>query len=647
MVKKYYFLVIIVFVQFTFSQDYEFGEVSKEELLEKVYAKDSSANAVVLYKNQNTFFNANSGGVKLVTKIHERIKIYNKEGFYKATISMNLFKSRTTRERVSKIKAYTYNLENDKVVKTELDKDQIFKSEFSYNYNQVKFTMPNVKEGSVIEFEYRVESPFYFNIDEFRFQYDIPIKKLKAEIRTPKGYNFDAKPKGFISFYPMRSIERDGRLGMSVDILKYKLEDVPALKEENYVNNINNYRAGVIFELVSENRPGSSPKFYSRTWGDVAQRIGNTDDYEDDLDKTKSFDDSLDALIASKEGEVEKMKAIFKHVKETIKWNGIDGWSFQKGIKKALKEKKGNAADINLTLVAMLRYGGIDANPLVISTKDNLVPIFPTIDRLNYVIAYAVIGDEEYFLDATDEFSDINVLPLKDYNWKGVFVDNTKMVWKRVDLAQPEFGVSQYVLTASLDEEGVIQGNLKSRHTNHKAYMFRKNFKDQDLDAFVTNKEELLENIEISNYEAKNTDDYEGYVSESFEFYKESGADIIDGKIYIEPFLFFKTIENPFKSEKREYPIDFGYRMKDRYMVNITLPEGYIVESSPKPIVVKIPGDLGEFKFLPNIVGNKIQLSVSLELYNAIIGAENYLFLKEFFNQMINKGKEQIVLTKA
>ena len=646
MLRKIILLVSLSLVQLVSAQSLEFGEVSKEELLEEEYSNDPSANAVVLYKKQNTYFNANAS-VQLITEMHKRIKIYNKEGFENATVELNLFKSGSTNESVSRIKAYTYNLVDGKIEKTQLDKNQIFKSEYSYNYDQVKFTMPNVKEGSVLEISYKISSPFFFNIDEFRFQYDIPIKKLEAEIRTPDGYNFNAKPKGYIAFFPTRSSKRDHRLGMTVDILNYKLQDVPALKEESYVDNINNYRAGVTFELVSIVIPGQRSTYYAKTWKDVAETIGSSSDYKNDLDKTNSFDDELDDLISSQQNHVDKMKVIYKYVKDKIKWNGMDGKYFFKGIKKALKEKKGNAADVNLTLVAMLRYAGIDANPLIISTKENQLPIFPTVDRLNYVIAYAVINDKEYFLDATEEFSDINLLPLKDYNWKGILVDNNKSVWKQVTLKDPEIGISQHMIKASLDNEGNLEGNMQSSHKNHRAYRFRENFKDEDLDAFITRKEELFDHIEISNYIANNTDVYEGRVKESLDFYKENGADLIDNKIYIQPLLFLRITENPFKAETREYPIDFGHPMKEMYIVNITVPDGYVVESSPEPIILKIPNNLGQFRFSPKILGNKIQLTVSTEINSSVIGAESYLYVKEFFNQIINKEKEQIVLTKA
>ncbi|MCF7569544.1 transglutaminase-like domain-containing protein [Sabulilitoribacter arenilitoris] len=646
MIKKVYFFVFVISFQLSLGQEIEFGKVTKEELLEDVYAPDKSANAAILFQQQKTYFNSTYGANELITEIHKRIKIYNGDGFDYATEVINLFRAGSSAEVARKIKAYTFNIENGKVKKTELEKDQIFKSKLSYNYNQVKLTMPNVKEGSVIDIKYQKRSPFIWSIDEFVFQYDIPIKKLEAEIRTPKGFRFNTTNKGHITFFPKRSTKTDNRLGMQVVINKYFLNNVPALKEESYVDNINNYRAGVMFELVSVEFPGYF-KSYSQTWKDVAKTIGSSDDYKNQLDKTNSFDDELDDLISGKTDQVEKMKVIFKYIKDNLKWNGIDGKYFFNGIRKTLKEKKGNVADINLTLVAMLRYAGIDSNPVILSTKDNVIPFFPTVDRLNYVIAYAVINEKKYFLDATEEFSDINLLPVKDYNWKGIYIDNNKLIWKQIDISSPEQAVAQYSINANLNEDGEINGKLSARYTKHNALEFRKEYKDQDEESFIASKEKSLDNIEISNYTVKNTDSYEGFVAESFEYYQENGADFVDGKIYIQPLSFLSLEENPFKLEERKFPVDFGYPFAKKYMVSIAFPEGYTVESTPEPVRLKIPNDLGELKYIPRVTEKNIQLIFTFDIKKPRIMTDNYLFLKQFFNQMIIKCKEQIVLTKA
>lgn len=640
-------LFLLLWTQLVMSQEVEFGEVSVAELSETEYALDKDANAAVLYRYQDTYYLSNNGVSRLETKVQERIKIYNKDGFEYATEYISLFNGRSSNETVSKIKAFTYNLIGGKVVKTELDKDQIFKSELSYNYNQVKFTMPNVKEGSIVEFEYKISSPFIWNLDDFRFQRDIPVKKIEAQIRTPKGFNFKKTRKGNIFFQPKVATKLDARVGIDMIVNTYNLSDVPALKDEPFVDNMSNYRAGVMFELLSIEIPGMATKNYSKSWGDVAKNIGKSTDYKKELDKTKSFDDDIDVLIAGESDPLKKTKIVFKHIKESTEWNGVDGIYLQNGLKKTLNEKKGNVADINLLLVAMLRYAGVDANPIVLSTKDNAIPYSPTLERLNYVIAQAKIGDKAYYMDATDEFSDLNLLPIKDYNWGGLMIDNLKSVWSRVYNIQPSKANNRYSLKVDLSEDGTSSGQYMSSISNHTAYNFRNEVKDKDLSTRISEREGDFSGIEIEDYELKNEDAYEGSVSEKFSYFSDKGVDVIGDKIYVYPMMFLRTEENPFKQEKREFPVDFGYSNMNRYNIEIFIPDGYVVESLPKPVAVELPEELGRFKYVIKNNGAKILLSVNFGINKAIISASNYVALKEYFNQIITKQAEQIVLAKT
>ncbi len=641
-------IIVLVFSTFNillFAQEMEFGNVTKQELKEQSYINDSTAHAVVLYKYRNSYYHAYDGGSQVITEIYEKIKIYDEQGYDFATEYINLYKTRRDIERLGKIQAYTYNLENGKIVKSELGKDQTFRDEIRYNYDQVKFTMPNVKKGSIIEFKYKITSPYTWNIDEFRFQEEIPIKKIKVILTMPKGFNFKPTYKGYVSFYPKKSSVNNSRLSVPLIINTFDINNVPALKDEIYIDNISNYRAGVIYELVSVQLPTFN-RTYAQTWSDVAKSIGSNEDYNRYLKKSSTYDEQIDLLISGVSKAEERMKLIFDYVKQNIVWNGIDGKYFYYGMKKALKEKKGNSGDINLTLVSMLRYAGISAHPVVISTKENAIPFYPTLDRLNYVIAYAVINNKKYFLDATDEFADINILPIRDYNWQGIFINNPDKVWKKISLKKPDIAVRQNQINAKLKDDGTIEGMCKSRLTNHHAKKFRENFKNQNLESFITNKEQEYDNIEISDYTLKNENTYRGFVTESFNYYQEDGAEVAGDKLYLNPMTFLKVTENPFKREERILPIDFGYAFKDNFIINIEIPEGYTVETSPEKLVMKASDDNATFKFMPSINGNKIQLSVTFELKRAMIGADSYQILKEFFNQVINKESEKIVLKK-
>ncbi len=155
--KKVFILLLgITFIQVSYSQNYKFGKVSKEELQEQFYPLDSTANAAYLYKRRLTYTSVSGGGISLITEVQVRMKIYNQEGFDWSTVEISLFESSNSNsENATNLKAVTYNLEDNKIQETKLDKDDIFNERKSENWKVKKFTMPNVKEGSVLEWSYK------------------------------------------------------------------------------------------------------------------------------------------------------------------------------------------------------------------------------------------------------------------------------------------------------------------------------------------------------------------------------------------------------------------------------------------------------------------------------------------------------------
>lgn len=659
-----YCLSLVLFIIASSSivaQEYELREVSKEELLKTKSEIDTAAGAEVLYLNKKVYYDIGSSFINLVTEVHKRIKFYNTrpEDLKYATQKINLYVKRD-KESVSKIRAYTYNLVDGEIEETKLDRKQIFEKELSDRYEQVSFTMPKVKKGSVIDIYYKIRSPYFYNIDEFKFQFNIPAQKVVAKIYTPEGFIFNRIRKGSIK--PRFTLEStiDQRMGTKADIYKYEVNNVPPLKEEKYVDNIENYRGGVLFELVSVKQSYGPNKNYAKSWEDVASTIASSDDYKNDINRTNIFEDDIDAIIKkfpSEESEnsedeetqeppLELAKEIFRYVKKNLKWNDQKSKFFSNGIRRTYKEKSGNSADINLTLVAMLRYAGFSSNPIVISTRDNLKPFFPTVDRLNYVIAQVNHNDKEYFLDATDKYSEFNILPIRAYNWNGVFVDAPNKLYKLISLKTPEASKEVNLVNATISQNGEITGEVKTQKSNHSAYLYRKNYASQAKEDFLRDKESNLDNILISNYEVENLD-LEGPIVEKYSYTYENAGEVVGNKIFFKPFMFFTNDENPFKLEERNFPVDFIYPFSDKYIVNIKIPEGYKVTSVPEPMKLTFGENIGMYQYLLSNRGKFLRLAVDFEMNHSIIGSDNYKFLKQFYNQMIKKQQEQIVLTKT
>ncbi|MFD1160842.1 DUF3857 domain-containing protein [Hwangdonia seohaensis] len=662
-------LAVLFAFQITTAQDYKFGKVSKEELEETFNPLDSSASATYLFKYRKTFYEYDRDkGFQLITEVHERIKIYNQEGFDYATKAINLYKSGSHQEIARGLKAYTYNLVGGKIEDTKLKKEGIFKTEKSKYRNETKFTMPNIKEGSVVEYEYKIISPFYQNVDEFRFQHAIPIKKLEAEFQAPEYYNFKVNMKGFLKITPKIENKRDkitfsskSRTGQSgavrtsfnssdleftKKVSTYNLENIPALKDEPYVNNINNYRSSVKYELSYVKMPQSTIEYYSTTWEDVVKTIYKSSSFGDELDKSGYYEDDIDALIGSVSDPKKRIALIFNFVKSKVKWNEYYGYRTADGVRKAYREQVGNVAEINLMLTSMLRYAGLEANPVLVSTRRNGIPIFPTREGYDYVISCVELPTGNVLLDATNKYGSPNVLPFRTLNWEGRIIkkDGSSSL---ISLYPNENSKNSILMMASLSEEGDLEGNFRSVKTNHKALSYRERYNNTDEDDFLEKLENNYDGLEVSDFKVSNAVELSKPVMESYKFFKESQADIIGDKIYFSPLFFLRSKENPFKLEKREFPVDFGYPSSSTYRITIKLPEGYKVESIPEASAYALPDNLGIFKYMLSQNQSTIQLLIDTKINTSIISPLYYDTLKAYFKQLIEKENEQIVLTKV
>lgn len=668
--KSLLIFIVLCLSLTVFSQDYDFGKVSKEELQEKFNPLDSSASATYLYKYRRTYFEYKQGlGFTLFTEIHERIKIYNQEGFKYATQVINLYQDNSDKEKVTGLKAYTYNLNGEKIEDEKLKNEGIFETELNEFFNQTKFTMPSVKEGSVIEFKYLIYSPFFSKVDEFVFQEEIPIKKITAKFEAPEYFIFKSNFKGFlfvtpkvetkrgkISFTSKNRQSRTGYTGVSttysssfldfnIKVQSYDLTNIPALLEEPYVNNMFNYRSSVNYELSYTKFPDSQIEYYSTTWEDVVKKIYENPNFGSELDKSGYYNDDIDALIASESNPLSKVILIYDFVKNNIKWNGYYSKYSNNGLRHAYKEHSGNVAEINLMLTSMFRYAGLDANPVLVSTRENGIPLFPTRDGYNYVVSSVNIENEVILLDATSKNAYLNVLPFRTLNWDGRIIrkDGTSL---SVSLYPKENSKNIMTMMVNLDENGDIDGNFRSMKSNHNALSFREIFNGKDENDYLEKLENKYNGIEVSEFEVLNALEISKPVTESYKFHKESQADIIGDKMYFSPFFHLKISSNPFKLEKREFPVDFGYPFSESYRLGIDLPEGYKVETVPDSKIISLPNNLGIFRYNVSFNDSQVQLLVQIDVNESIIVPSYYESLKEFFKQLIEKENEQVVLTK-
>lgn len=653
-------LVILLLFTFTqsFGQNYKFGKVSLEELEEKTCSIDTSADAAILYRRQQMYFSYSKvKGFYAVNEYFVRIKIYNKDGAKWAT--KKIYTARK-KGNVQSLKAVTYNLKDGEIIKTKLSKKDIFLEHTSKNIDAKKFTMPNIKDGSVIEYKYIVESPDFYTSFRIDVQSKIPTKKMYAEISIPEYFVYKHKNIGYIPIQPKkredaqtinfvrRVGEARGRTYESVQVsyIEYvKIideENIPAIKEEPYAGNIDNYRSALVFELDYTRFPSSAVKYYTTDWESVSKEIYKDSDFGKQLNKKRYFEDDLNVAIAGIDSTDEKIDAILALVKRKMKWNDKNGLFTSRGVKKAYEEGVGNVADINLSLVAMLKAAGLDANPVLVSTIDHGIAIFPTIQGFNYVIAEVSTTSGKILLDATDKNSMPNVLPDRVHNFRGRLIkkDGTS-AW--IDLFPKTHSIKQYTIFTKFVEDG-LEGGVRKMINKDYLISYRNKMQEESEENKLLFLENEYQGIEIENLKISNLDNLKEGIIEKFQFTSESFYEELASKIFVSPLLFLQLEKNPFVAEKRDYPVYYNKPWAESISANLVAPEGYVVESVPENVSFSMPNDLGVYKYETKQMNNIITIKSTIMINQAVISQLNYQDLKDFYKKIIDKQAEKIVL---
>jgi hypothetical protein len=662
----------IVFLLLIFkasAQEFKLGKVIMAELEEKQHPKDSTAVAAILFnKGEVQFEYSQDKGFVMVTKVKSRIKIYKKEGYEWANKLVQYYLEGNFKESIFFSDAVTYNLVEGKIEKTKLKSEGEFDEKINKYWGRKKIVMPNVKEGSVIEYSYIVRSPSITELKQWSFQTSIPTNHSEFITFIPEYLVYQPNQKGYIFpkvtveknnrtiLYTYRENETAGRMnGQSstsqenLSFLEtqttYLAQNLPAMKDEAFVNNIDNYTSIVSHELSMTKFPNSAVQSFATDWGSVAKKIYESESFGPELKKTDYFETDINLVLKGLSNQEEKIAAIFNFVKDHVKWNNFNGYSCDEGVKKAYKDKTGNIAEINLMLTAILRYAGFNANPVLVSTRSNGIAFFPNRTGFNYVVAAVESPNGNILLDASDKFSVPNILPLRTLNWTGRLIrkDGSSV---EVDLMPNKLSSDIVYINYSINQDGMVIGKARRHSTDYNSMITRANIDSVKEDEYLEKLENQNNKIEISEYSRTNEKDISLPIIESYSF---TGADLcetIGGKIYVNPMLFFANSKNPFTQQVREYPVDFTFPFLDKYAITIQIPEGFTVETLPAAAKMAMEDNLGTFKY--EIIQNqdKIQLSIQHQINEAIVGVEKYEMLKEYYKAMIAKESEKIVLKR-
>jgi len=653
----------------------KFEKVSEEELKMTVYDSDTTAVAVILFDSGSSEIKYDKQKDRFMLNYERfvRIKILKQTGTDWGNFSIPLYSSPQNKEEIAAVEGTTFNIENGKMAKTEMKKESVFKERENKYWEMVRLSLPSVKIGSVIDLKYSIYSPLLWNLQEWEFQYLIPVKWSQYEVIHPEYFDYNQSSMGYHRMNAPKHTTRNETINFTsstitpgsalsgggqrqleshsisylAKIYNFSAYDVPAMKEEPYLSTLDNYTTKVKFELavMDFTKIGGAYKSYTNSWKEIANDLLNDEDFGGQIKSANYAKDEIASLINGKADEKQKMIAIYNYVQHNIKWNGSRSYMPAKPLRRIFTEKNGNSAEINLLLIAMLNEAGIEANPVILSTRDNgMLPVaHATLSDCNYVIASAVINEIPVLLDATEVNLSAGLLPFRCLNGTG------RMIKRDIvdDVALTNVKSTSNTLVFMELKEGKFSGNVVSSETGLNAFNFRESVKKaggrkEYFDKLRNSSTDVL----FNDYKYTNVDSAYQQLEKRYTIelqnQSESDADII----YIDPVLLVRTTKNPFTSPTREYPVDFGVASDEIYQLNLIVPDGYTVEELPQSKSYTLEGKSAMFMYRIQKIDNRIILSTRLNIGKTLFLPAEYPQLKDFFDIVVAKESEQIVLKK-
>lgn len=650
----------------------KFGKPTKEEMTMTVYEQDPQADAVVLCRLTKVEYTVQTNGY--LVDYHEkfRIKVLKPEGARHAEVVIpylinqngksyihdSKFSLRSssieigqtnqyfenngagsfmenamgdyTQESVQDLKATAFNWVNGKVVKSYLKAGEAVTEKIDDTHAQVRFTIPDVRQGTVIEYEYCLHSELFYLLHDWYAQGDIPVCYASLDMDIPGYLIFNVEEQG-IQRLACQCVKGSLHYKLGNDFISAPTtvttnhyicvgRDLKAIPSDGYVWNMHDHCAGITAELKSYSLRGTMQMDYARTWDQIDKMILEDEDLGKRLDDHSPLADELKSQgLADIADEQQRAVAVFKAVTERVKWDGTyQLWP--KASEQTLKDATGSNADINLLLIQSLHDVGLTASPVVLRTRDlGLLPYnFPSIRKLSsFIVAVTLTSGRILYLDASSANGYVDVLS------EPLLVERARLIQKGksgqwVNLQKLMKAQTNTVIEATLSEDGQLKGTRTTRHTGLSAVKYR-------------------ETKGIKGEFAP-----EVTVVEEFSLQGEVNGSTIS----VCPFPVPPLEANPFQADSRPIPVQFPYSHSELVVVNITLPKGYVLADDPLRNVVSTPDKGIDGRYVVGAADDQVTVQYQLNVNKMSHNQKNYAELRGIFDLFASYSNKPLVFSK-
>ncbi len=637
----------------------KWGKVEDSDLQMAVYEQDTAAAAAILCDFAELSVDLGDGDLRYSFEHHRRIKILKRSGFSYADITISFHDG----QEVANLKAQLFTPDGQKY---EVGKDAIFEEQSSEEWSQMKFSFPQVAEGAVVEYQYRLTSESIFQLREWYFQSEIPIRWSELRLSIPEWYDYiflnqgrkmdiveqDQRPETIrVPSGRSASSGGSGTIQAKVNKHRFVMENVPALKEEAYITTMDDYLARIRFQLRSIQYPQSYLQPILTDWATLARELSESEYFGKQITRKKNQKALLDALEpawaeAGAESKEEKALLAYQYLNKMVEWDGNYSIGASQDLSDCLEKKKALSGELNLMMLCVLNALEIESYPVLLSTRSHgkMLELYPILSQFNHMVALANLNGQMQLLDLGSAARPPGFLRVSALNGKGWLASETNPQW--LQIAPPEASeMNMYNMV--VDPEGNATVSVTAKYEGYDAIDMALELEEDGSGQFLADSwEEYYPGAQASSIAFEKEEGPAAPLKVAYEEKLPGLAQPVGDFLYVSPALMPTFRENPFKLEARSYPVEIPYPFKVQDILFLDIPEGYALEELPESGRITLPDNGGKFDYLFSENGGKVQVIYKVEIRQLNFQPEEYPVVKNFFNIILEKQGEQVVFRK-
>jgi len=633
----------------------------------QVYAPDTEAVAVVLSQTSRVKYDFRQEVYPLRDDRHVVIKILKEGGIHEYGNAEINYYTHDNYSKIGDLKAIVHLPDGTQV---KVEDSQIFEQKVNDYWSSKRIAFPKIVPGAIIEYQYAVLSRNMFEPVDWFFQRGIPIIYSELTAQIPEWFEYVILTQGIPADNTEKGIQTENiqlstiargntawepsKLmsgSYQVKFIHYTFisKDVPALEEECCITTMDDYYGRIRFRLNSFQFPQRPIEPVLNTWPKLAEGLYDITDWGGQFRNKRPGELVLEAAginPASTSTELETAQKLYDYLNTNFQWNEYYDMGLSKDISTLLKLKSGSSGALNKLMHAALLQAGIPSEPVMVSTREHgkLLELYPFTEQFNHMVVLATLDGKETWIDLGHTYAPLGMLRPNVVNTRGWVVSEDKTEW--VNLV-PKESKSVYLIKGNIDKEGNLNGELEARFTGYHALNQRTSLSKQK-DKFGEN---LMENtnssVKLTSIELIDADDVSIPFKLKAKIINQPVATVTPDKIFISAILPQGLDDLPFKLEKRKYPIEMNYPEDISIILDLTVPDGYTIESLPAPVIFITENGGIQVAYNVTQMPGKVNVTLKYIVKQLQFDPAEYSTLREIHNARRQKFTEQIVLSKT